>query len=192
MTQTEEKFRKQLEIAKIKLEEIVELSNSEDAEDVSVAYEQIGELVKRLEKAKDATTDCLMEEDKDLEYIKQWTTDHKEDLRPFRETRHQIKAKMEEIAQKEAQTELEKQLYIQHKVNEEQTRLKLQQQKEIEEATILQQQREEEWYRKKLEFEKKDYRKPGRAPRRSKSREKHDNSTAVGKTTKVHNHTLFR
>ena len=49
---------------------------------------------------------------------------------------------------------LEKQLYIQHKVNEEQTKLKLHQQKETEEAIFLQNQREEEWYRKKLEFEK--------------------------------------
>ena len=68
MTHTEEKFRKQLEIAKIKLEEIVGLSNSEDAEDVSVAYEQIRELVKRLKKAKNATTDCLRRR------IKIWST----------------------------------------------------------------------------------------------------------------------
>ena len=61
---------------------------------------------------------------------------------------------MDEIAHKETELELEKQLYIQHKVNEEQTKLKLHQQKEIEEAIFLQNQREEEWYRKKLEFEK--------------------------------------
>ena len=40
------------------------------------------------------------------------------------------------------------------KVSEEQTKLKLQQQKEIEAAMIQQQQREEEWYLKKLGFEK--------------------------------------
>ena len=45
-------------------------------------------------------------------------------------------------------------MYIQHKVNEEQTKLKLHQQKEIEEAIFLQHQKEEEWNRKKLEFEK--------------------------------------
>ena len=55
---------------------------------------------------------------------------------------------------KKSHLKLEKQLYIQHKVNEEQTKLKLHQQKEIEEAIFLQNQREEEWYRKKLEFEK--------------------------------------
>ena len=41
-----------------------------------------------------------------------------------------------------------------NKVKEEQTKLKLHQQKEIEEAIFLQNQKEEEWYRKKLEFEK--------------------------------------
>ena len=51
-------------------------------------------------------------EDKDLEYIKQWTMDHKEDILPFRDVRVQIKSKMEEIARKETELELEKQLYI--------------------------------------------------------------------------------
>ena len=58
--------------------------------------------------------------------------DHKEDISPFRKVRAQIKGKMEEIAHKETELELEKQLYIQNKVNEEQTKLKLHQQKEIE------------------------------------------------------------
>ena len=39
---------------------------------------------------------------------------------------------------KKSHLKLEKQLYIQHKVNEEQTKLKLHQQKEIEEAIFLQ------------------------------------------------------
>ena len=138
MAQTEGKFRKQLEVAKLKLDEIEETLASGNAEDISGTYEQIGELIKRLEKSKDATADYLMETDKDLEYIRQWTMDHKEDISPFRKVRDQIKAKMEEIARKEAELELEKQLYIQHKVNEEQTKLKLHQQKEIEEAIFLQ------------------------------------------------------
>ena len=41
-----------------------------------------------------------METDKDLEYIKQWTTEQKEDILPLRNVRHQLKAKMEEIARK--------------------------------------------------------------------------------------------
>ena len=131
MAQTEDKFRKQLEVMKLKLDEIVEILVSGNTEDISGTYEQIGKLIKRLEKSKDTTADYLMETDKDLEYIKQWTMDHKEDISPFRKVRDQIKAKMEEIAHKETELKLEKQLYIQHKVNEEQTKLKLHQQKEL-------------------------------------------------------------
>ena len=70
MALTEEKFNKQLTIAKLKLEDIQELSTSEDSEDVLTAYDQLGELVKRLEKCKDATVDYFMESDKELDYIK--------------------------------------------------------------------------------------------------------------------------
>lgn len=95
----EDKFRKQLEVAKLKLDEIEEILASGNAEDVSGAYEQIGELIKHLEKSKDVTADYLMETDKDLEYIKQWTMDHKEDISPFTNVRAQIKDKMKEMAQ---------------------------------------------------------------------------------------------
>ena len=44
-----------------------------------------------MEKLKDTTADYLMETDKDLEYIKQWTMDHKEDISPFRKVRDQIR-----------------------------------------------------------------------------------------------------
>ena len=79
MAQTEDKFRKQLEVVKLKLDEIVEILASGNTEDISGTYEQIGELIKRLEKSKYTTADYMMDSDKDLEYIKQWTMDHKED-----------------------------------------------------------------------------------------------------------------
>ena len=154
MAFTEAKYGKQLVIAKLKLEEILELSSSGYMEDISLAYEQIGGLIKRLETSKDGTTDYLIDADKDLEYIKQWTANHKKDLEPFRDARHQIKKKIDEYLKEETETELKKQLFVQQKVSEEQTKLRLQQQKEIEEATIQQQQREEEWYMRKIDFEK--------------------------------------
>jgi len=52
MAFTEEKFSKQLAIAKLKLEELLELSASGYNEDISLAYEQIGGLIKRLEISK--------------------------------------------------------------------------------------------------------------------------------------------
>jgi len=42
MAFTEEKFSKQLAIAKLKLEEILELSTSGYNKDISLTYEQIG------------------------------------------------------------------------------------------------------------------------------------------------------
>ena len=45
MAQTEDKFRKQLEVAKLKLDEIEEILASGNAEVISGAYEQIGELI---------------------------------------------------------------------------------------------------------------------------------------------------
>lgn len=139
-------------VANIKLEEISELSNSGYVEDISLANEQIGALISRLEKSKDGTIDYLIETDKELEYIKQWTADQKVAIQPFRDARYGIKKKLDEFTTDETQEALEKQLYVQQKVSEEQTKLKLQQ-KEIE-AMIQQQQREEEWYLKKLGFEK--------------------------------------
>jgi len=142
MAFTEEKFSKQLVIAKLKLDEILELSTSGYNEDISLAYEQTGGLIKRLEILKDGTTDYLIDTGKDLEYIKQWTADHKEAIKPFRDARYQIAKRMEEFPKQE---DFDKQLYVQQKVSEKQTKLRLQQQKEIEEATLAQQQREEEW-----------------------------------------------
>ena len=133
----------------------MELSGIEFTENVSLAYIQIGELIKRLETAKDGTTDCLIVEDKDVEYIKQWTADHKEDLKPFRQARYQIKQKKSTKLQKKKQDRSSKSSYtVQQKVSEEQAKLRLQQQKEIEEATMLQQKREVDRYMKKLDFEK--------------------------------------
>ena len=40
-------------------------------EDISLAYEKIGGLIKRLEISKDGTTSHLIDSDRDLEYIKQ-------------------------------------------------------------------------------------------------------------------------
>ena len=131
MAFTEEKFDKQLAIAKLKVEEILELSTSGYNEDILLAYEQIGGLIKPLETSKDRTIDYLVDMDKDLEHIKQWTANQKEAIQPFRDARYQIKKRMDEFSKEETQAELDKQLYVQQKVSEEQTKLRLQQQKEI-------------------------------------------------------------
>lgn len=83
MEQTEVKFGRQLAVAALQLEEIRELSGSEDKEDVVTAYEQLMELIKRLEKAKDQTIDYLLDSDKGLDFIKQWTAEQKKLIQPF-------------------------------------------------------------------------------------------------------------
>ena len=109
MAFTEEKFNKQLAVAKIKLEEILELSTSGYVEDISLANEQIGALISRLENQKDGTIDFLIETDKELEYIKQWTADQKVAIQPFRDARYGIKKKLDEFTKDETQEALEKQ-----------------------------------------------------------------------------------
>lgn len=111
-------------------------------------------------------------------------------IQPFRDARYGIKKKLDEFTKDETQEALEKQLYVQQKVSEEQTKLKLQQQKEIEAAMIQQQQREEEWYLKKLGFEKQIG--ETRISGRRRSRKTRDVFNAIGKITKVHNLALFR
>ena len=61
---------------------------------------------------------------------------------------------MEKIIDKETQEKLNRELYIQQRVNEEQMKFQHQQQKDREEAVLRQQQREQEWYMQKMDMEK--------------------------------------
>ena len=83
MAFTEEKFSKQLAISKLKLEEIMELPTSGYMEDISLAYEQIGGLIKRLEILKDGTTSHLIDSDREVKYMKQWNAHNKEGKNSF-------------------------------------------------------------------------------------------------------------
>ena len=83
MAFTEEKFSKQLAVSKLNLEEIMELPTSGDMEDISLAYEQIGGLIKRLEILKDGTLNHLIDADRDVKCIKQWNAHNKESKNSF-------------------------------------------------------------------------------------------------------------
>ncbi|XP_002734893.1 uncharacterized protein LOC100366659 [Saccoglossus kowalevskii] len=154
MAFTEEKFARQLTIAKLKLEEITELSQSECTADITMAYEQVGELLKRLEHSRDQTTEYLLDKESELEYVKQWTTTQKASMQPIRESRQHIKKLVDDATERETQGKLEKELHIQQRVSEEQSKHRLRQQQEIEEIIIRQQKQEEEWYLRKLDYEK--------------------------------------
>ena len=115
MAFTEEKFKRQLAIAEVKLEEIIEISKSEDTGDIASAYEQIGELIKRLEKSKDDTAEHLLESETELEKVKQWTVQQKGSILVFREARTRIRKQLDEATEKETQLKLEKELLIQRR-----------------------------------------------------------------------------
>ena len=56
----------------------MELPTSGYMEDISLAYEQIGGLIKLLEILKDGTTSHLIDSDRDVKYIKQQNAHNKE------------------------------------------------------------------------------------------------------------------
>ena len=141
-------------MSELRLNEIEEFIVSEDIDDIKNAYEQLDELIKRLEKAKNDTIEYLVEQGKELEFMKDWAATQKGVLVPFRDVRAKIKKQMEKIIDKETQEKLNRELYIQQRVNEEQMQFQHQQQKDREEAVLRQQQREQEWYMQKMGMEK--------------------------------------
>ena len=151
---TEVKFKTLLAVSELRLNEIEEFIVSEDIDDIKNAYEQLDELIKRLEKAKNDTIEYLVEQGKELEFMKDWAAMQKGVLVPFRDVRAKIKKQMEKIIDKETQEKLNRELYIQQRVNEEQMKFQHQQQKDREEAVLRQQQREQEWYMQKMDMEK--------------------------------------
>lgn len=154
MEQTDVKFSKQLAVAALQLEEIRELSGSGDKEDVFTAYEQLMELIKRLEKAKDKIINYLLELDKGLDFIKQWTVEQKRLIQPFQETCLQIKKQVDETAAREAEEKVKTEVRVQQQINKEQRKYRLQEQQEMEEIARRQQEQEEKWYLRKLDFGK--------------------------------------
>ena len=52
-------------------------------ENISLAYEQIGGLIKRLKISKDGTTSYLIDTDRDVKYIKQWNAHNKDSKNSF-------------------------------------------------------------------------------------------------------------
>ena len=151
---TEAKFKTLVAVSELRRNEIEEFIVSEDIDDVKNAYEQLDELIKRLEKGKNDTIEYLVEQGKELEFMEDWAATQKGALVPFREVRAKIKKQMEKIIGKETREKLNRELYIQQRVNEEQMKFQHQQQKDREEAVLRQQQREQEWYMRKMDMEK--------------------------------------
>ena len=69
---TEVKFKTLLAVSELRIKEIEGFIVSEDIDDIKNAYEQLDELIKRLEKAKNDTIEYLVEQGKELEFMKDW------------------------------------------------------------------------------------------------------------------------
>ena len=94
---TEEKHEKRVALEQMNLAEAEELMDTNSEDDVALAYEKIGESIKRLESAKKETVQHLMEEELSLEGIREWSEKQKKSLSTFRNTRDECKLRLDEL-----------------------------------------------------------------------------------------------
>ena len=84
-----------------------------------------------------------------MEHIREWSEKQKECLSDFRQI-NDCKRRLEELEKQEREQTLLRRIGDQKRINEEQAKFQLQQQKEKEDAMIRQHRAEEEWQVKKL------------------------------------------
>ena len=101
-----------------------------------------------MELSKDGALQTLVDNDKDLEYVKEWSAKQKDCIAQFRKQRDHCKQQLDELKNKGREEKLKRDIEDQRRVNYEQAKFREQQQKEVEEAMIRQQQTEEEWLKK--------------------------------------------
>ena len=152
---SEVKHEKCVTLKKIKMTEVEELADTNSEDDVALAYEKAVESIKRLELSKDNTLQSLVDDNKDLEYIEEWSAKQKDCIAQFRQQRDRCKKKLDELKNKGREEKLKRDIEDQRRVNFEQAKFQEQQQREVEEAIIRQQKTEEEWFMRKLELQRK-------------------------------------
>ena len=136
------------------MSEAENLIATNNPDDMAMAYEKLGEIIKRLELSKDKTMQYLMEKNEDLENLKAWAEKQKDCIWSFRKSRDNCKQRLDNLrAQKQEET-FQHELETQKGINDEQLKFRLQQEKELQEAMLRKQQAEEEWLKKKLELQK--------------------------------------
>ena len=143
-----EKYTVELETSKLMLEDSEDVLDLGERDDVVLAYERVCNMIKRLEKSKDDTTEAMLNEEKTLDEVREWNKKQKEEMKPLREMRKRLKDKMEKLNEVESQQKQQRELEQNKHIMEEQARINQLQQKENEEIKIRQQQREEEWHKR--------------------------------------------
>ncbi len=157
---TTEKHEKNVSLAKINLSQAEDLIATNNPDDMAMAYEKLGEIIKRLELSKDKTMQYLTEKDEDLENLKAWAEKQKDCIRSFRKSRDNCKQRLDNLRAQKQET-FQHELETQKRINDEQLKFRLQQEKELQEAMLRKQQAEEEWLKKKLELQKQSEGKVG-------------------------------
>ena len=147
------KYNRELNAAKLIQEDYEDALESEEKEDVNLAYERLCDAIKKLETSKDNTTEALLSEEKPLEEVREWNKKQKEEMKSLREMRTALKQQMEKFNEREFRQKQERELELQRWILAEQAKVNREKEKEREEASIRQQQREEEWYQKKFELD---------------------------------------
>jgi len=141
-----------LGFSNLKLEEISKTWKNCDQEDLELYYNKICGLIRKLEISIDETVERMLESERTLDEIKNWSVQQKEGLQMFRELRGQINLTLDEGRRQEEDEKAQRELDKQRAINKEIMEARLAEQKELEAAQIRQQQREEEWLIKKLEM----------------------------------------
>ena len=148
-----EKYNQELKAGLFMLEECEEAIKSEEKEEVDLAFEKICAIIKRLGKSKDDITEAMLSDQETIGKVREWNNKQKEEIRPLREMRKMLKIELEKYDEQMYQKKQQRELALQKKIMEEQTRINRAQERENEEMKIRIQQREEEWYKRKLELE---------------------------------------
>ena len=103
-------------LAEIKMKDL--MLTEKDSGELAIALESSENILKRLERLKDATTDYLLEIDKELSYVQNWSEKAKSAIQPFRKKRQELKKWLEIVREEEREAKLEKELAINKKFGE--------------------------------------------------------------------------
>ena len=96
----EQKYTKELKKARYSVEELEETLHTGKREDILLAYERICEINKTLETATNLVKDAMLDSEKSLEEVRNWSQIRKEELRPIREFWSKLKGKLDEFAKR--------------------------------------------------------------------------------------------
>ena len=151
---TIERYEKLLQLSMIRAKEIETEIEEGDLEDFRDLHDSINGIIKRVQQRIDTIQGEMLDDDKSLDEIKQWSAIQKQELDQFRGIKEKIKIKIKELQEQEKMEQLQLEVQKQKLIQEEIKLRHREEQKEIEEATERRIQREEEWLKKKLDMEK--------------------------------------